>query len=70
MNITKFCNIFSETIEAKDMKIRAGLASHNIKGMIDKVKEKQGGLWVGGKFTISMEINDYLQNKPNKIRNG
>lgn len=66
MNITKFCNIFSEDIEAKNITVRSGLASHSIKDTIDKIKKKKGGLWVGGKFTISEGGFNFYTNTMNK----
>lgn len=67
MEITKFCNYFSSSAQAESLEVNFGLYKANINDHIDQYKSKQGGLWVGGKFTISDDEFRFSTNTANLI---
>lgn len=67
MEITKYCNIFSAAAEAAHISLDFGLFKSDVNRSIEKYKRKHGGLWVGGKFTISNEEFRFSTNTANQI---
>lgn len=67
MEITKYCNIFSKTANATGLTIDFGLYKSDVQKSVGNYKAKHGGIWIGGKFTISNDEFRFSTNTANQI---
>lgn len=67
MEITKYCNIYSISAEAEKLELPFVLYKHDINSNLDSYRKKNGGLWVGGKFTIDDNEFRFSTNTINKV---
>ncbi|MDC7233536.1 MAG: hypothetical protein PQJ58_09910 [Spirochaetales bacterium] len=66
MEITKYCNIFTLPSETAEIKLQFGLFKQDINKNIKSYIKHHGGLWIGGKFTISDGRFNFSMNSINR----